>query len=231
LGVLPLSFEERPRRWHPVDRLELTVADDHPLDHDPAASSAAQAQVVSIPPGAPERLRLQDDLVSTSISRLHLSRILAALAIVALLASSPSGGTRQSSPRLRPQLALPPGSKPNSGPSDPQRLLAFARSSDGRGHDANDLLIVWRPDVPEGQIRGRRPPTRRASCPLELSGPSLTRTTGSPGRLAARSAAIQSAPACQYVASRAMARPAASISHASHHRLAVDSSIPWSIRE
>jgi hypothetical protein len=36
LGVLPLSFEEGPRRGHPLDRFQLAVAYDDPLDHDPA---------------------------------------------------------------------------------------------------------------------------------------------------------------------------------------------------
>jgi len=37
LGALPLSFlEERPGRRRPLDRLDLPVAHDDPLDDDPA---------------------------------------------------------------------------------------------------------------------------------------------------------------------------------------------------
>jgi hypothetical protein len=69
-----------------------------------AASSAAQAQVVSIPPGAPERLRLQNELVSTAVSRLRRSRILGALAIIVLLASF---AVRWYAP-VKPELQTPP---------------------------------------------------------------------------------------------------------------------------
>jgi len=36
LGALPLFFEERSCGWCPDNRIELTVADDDPLDDDPA---------------------------------------------------------------------------------------------------------------------------------------------------------------------------------------------------
>jgi hypothetical protein len=36
LGAHPLFFEERPRRGHPLDRFQPSVAHDDPLDHDPA---------------------------------------------------------------------------------------------------------------------------------------------------------------------------------------------------
>ena len=36
MGALPLFFEERPCRGHPVDRVQLPVADDDTLDDDPA---------------------------------------------------------------------------------------------------------------------------------------------------------------------------------------------------
>ena len=38
MGALPLSFliEERPHRRRPLDRFDLAITDDDPLDHDPA---------------------------------------------------------------------------------------------------------------------------------------------------------------------------------------------------
>jgi hypothetical protein len=38
LGALLLSFliEERPHRRRPLDRFDLAITDDDPLDHDPA---------------------------------------------------------------------------------------------------------------------------------------------------------------------------------------------------
>ena len=35
MGARPPSFEERPGRRHPVDRLQLTIPHDDRLDHDP----------------------------------------------------------------------------------------------------------------------------------------------------------------------------------------------------
>ena len=46
MGPLPLSFlragEERARLWLPLDRLQLAVPDDHPLDDDPAEFLASR---------------------------------------------------------------------------------------------------------------------------------------------------------------------------------------------
>ena len=62
-------------------------------------------------------------------------------------------------------------------------------------------------------------------------GPSpVGRAIYQPDRLAFRSAAIHSAPACEDAPSRGSPRPAASISQASHHRSAVSSDIPEPVR-
>jgi hypothetical protein len=36
LGALPLFFEERAGGWRPVDRSDLAIAHDDPLNQDPA---------------------------------------------------------------------------------------------------------------------------------------------------------------------------------------------------
>jgi hypothetical protein len=51
------------------------------------AAKAAQAQVRAVPPDVQGRLRLQDDLLRASVGSLRWSRILALLALVALIGS------------------------------------------------------------------------------------------------------------------------------------------------